>query len=269
MEMVEIHETAVVHPKAEVGEGCEIGPYCVIGPDVVLGPGNRVANHVTIMGNTTIGADNQFFPHAVVGAAPQDLKYRGENTCLEIGDSNQVREFVTINTGTVQGGGLTRIGDHNMLMACCHVAHDCIVDDHIVLANNSMLAGHIHVKSRAIVSGAAALHHFATVGRLGFVGAMTRVRQDVPPFMIVEGNPPRVRGANVVGLKRAGVDAEGIEVIRQAFRFLYHSNISRREALDELRSWENQTPELQELLEFYEDLEVGVKGRAREALRQA
>ena len=267
--MVKIHETAVVHPKAEVGEDCEIGPYCVIGADVVLGPRNRIANHVTIMGDTSVGEENHIFPHAVIGAAPQDLKYRGEKTRLEIGDRNQIREFVTINTGTIQGGGITRVGSDNMFMACCHVAHDCIIDDMCVLANNSMLAGHIHVKSRAIVSGAAALHHFATVGRIGFVGAMTRVRQDVPPFMIVEGNPPRVRGANVVGLKRAGVDADGIEVIRQAFRFLYHSNISRREALDELRSWDDPTPELGELLDFFEDLELGIKGRAREALRQA
>ena len=193
--MVNIHETAVVHPKAEVGDDCEIGAYCVIGPDVVLGSGNRISSHVTIMGNTRIGANNQFYPHSVVGAAPQDLKYKGEDTILEIGDNNQVREFVTINTGTVQGGGVTRIGNDNMLMACAHIAHDCIIDDNTILANNSMLAGHIHIKSRAIVSGAAAIHHFATVGRLGFVGAMTRIRQDVPPFMIVEGSPPRVRGA--------------------------------------------------------------------------
>jgi len=269
LRMLTIHETAVVHPKSVIGEDCEIGPYCVIGADVVMGPRNRISNHVTIMGDTTVGSDNQVFPHAVIGAPPQDLKYRGEKTRLEIGNHNQIREFVTVNTGTVQGGGLTRIGDRNMLMACCHVAHDCIVDDHVILANNSMLAGHIRVKSRAIVSGAAAVHHFTTIGRLAFVGAMTRVRQDVPPFMIVEGNPTRVRGPNVVGLRRAGVDTEGIEIIRQAYRFLYHSNISRREALDRIRSWDNRSPELEELLDFFGDLETSVKGRALEALRQA
>ncbi len=267
--MVDIHETAVVHPKAEIGEDCEIGPYCVIGAEVVLGPRNVVSNHVTIMGRTNVGSDNQIFPHAVIGAPPQDLKYRGEQTQLEIGDHNQIREFVTINTGTAQGGGLTAIGHHNMLMACCHVAHDCILDDNIIVANNSMLAGHIRVKSRAVISGAVAVHHFTTIGRLAFVGAMTRIRQDVPPFMIVEGNPTRVRGANVVGLRRAGVDADGVESIRQAFRFLYHSNVSRREALDEIHSWENPCDELTELLDFFDEMESSVKGRSLEAAREA
>jgi UDP-N-acetylglucosamine acyltransferase len=267
--MVKIHETAVVHPGAEVGEGCEIGPYAVIGKDVKMGPGNWVANHVTIMGNTRIGSGNRIFPNTVLGAAPQDLKYRGEPTLLEIGDGNQIREFVTVNCGAVQGGGITRIGNHNMLMARCHVAHDCILDDHVILANNVLLAGHILVESGAIVSGAAAIHHFSTVGRLAFVGALTRIRQDVPPFMIVEGNPARVRGINTVGMQRAEIPEGRIKLVKQAYRLLYHANVARRDAIEELRSWDNDSPELKELLGFFEDMDHGVKGRAREARRKA
>jgi UDP-N-acetylglucosamine acyltransferase len=267
--MIKIHETAVVHPGAEIGEGCEVGPYSVIGPNVEIGPRNWIANHVTLMGKTRIGSDNRIFPNTVLGAAPQDLKYRGEETLLEIGSHNQIREFVTVNCGTVQGGGITRLGDSNLLMACSHVAHDCILEDHVILANNVLLAGHIVVGTGAIVSGAAAIHHFATVGRLAFVGAMTRIRQDVPPFMIVEGNPARVRGINTVGMQRHGIPEERVKIVKRAYRLLYHANIPRREALEELQAWNEDTPELTELFDFYKRMEHGVKGRAREALRQA
>jgi len=267
--MKKIHETAVVHAGAEIGDGCEIGPYCVIGPHVTLGPDNWLANHVTLMGHTRVGAGNQIFPNTVLGAAPQDLKYRGENTSLEIGDGNQIREFVTVNCGTVQGGGITRIGNANLLMACCHVAHDCILEDNVILANNVLLAGHIVMKSRSIVSGAATIHHFATIGRLAFVGALTRIRQDVPPFMIVEGNPAKVRGINSVGLQRSDVPEDRIKVVKRAYRLLYHANLPRTEAVEELQGWDEQTPELLELLEFFREIDHGMKGRAREALRQA
>lgn len=265
---MQIHPTAVVDPQASLGEDVEIGPYSVIGPGVTLGPGCRVDNHVTLTGNTTIGANNHFHSGSVVGSVPQDLKYRGEETELVIGEGNAIREFVTINTGTAGGGGKTVIGEDNLLMAYVHVAHDCVLGSHIVLANVATLGGHIRVEDGVRISGLAAVHHFVTIGRLAFVGGLAGVVRDVPPFAMVTGNPARIRGLNLEGLKRAGFDHEDTAALKEAYRLLYRSDYNRTQAIDEIRAQGlDEKPSSQELVRFLVASEQGRRGRGREAFR--
>ena len=188
---MDISPTSQIEPGAEIGENVGIGPNCFISGRAKIGDGCRLYNGVTILGNTTLGRNNVIHTSATLGSPPQDLKYRGEDTRLVLGDNNSVREYVTMNVGTIQGGGLTRIGSNCLFMACSHVAHDCSLGDHVVMANNVLLAGHVTVQDRAIINGAAAINQFSTVGTLAFVGGLTRIVQDVPPYMIVEGNPAK------------------------------------------------------------------------------
>jgi UDP-N-acetylglucosamine acyltransferase len=263
-----ISPLAQIHPEAQIAPDVSIGPFSVIGPNVRIGPGTRVAHNATIIGHTTLGENNQIFPGAVLGAPPQDLKYEGGKTCLEIGNNNIFRECVTINTGTEKGGGLTKIGSDNFFMACSHLAHDCIVEDGVVAANAVLFAGHIKVEKFAYISGGSAFHHFSTIGRLAFVGGLSRVTQDVPPFTIVEGNPAEVRGINVVGLRRRNLSEEAVEALKKAFRLIYRSGLTRAEALQKLEeSPSSLTPEVKYLLEFLRNIDQGKHGRAREALR--
>lgn len=262
------HPTAIVDPRAKIAEDVEIGPYSVIGPSVTLGPGCRLENNVTIIGRTTVGPNCKFHAGAVIGGTPQDQKYRGEDTELIIGANNVIREFVTINTGTAGGGGKTIIGDGNLLMAYVHVAHDCILGNHIVLANVATLGGHIVVADGARISGLAAVHHFVTIGRLAFVGGCAKVVRDVPPFMMVDGNPARVRGLNLEGLKRSGMSKEDIQDLKEAYRLLYRSDLNRSQAIEEMeKRGLAEKPPVAEIIRFLHESERGRRGRGREALR--
>jgi UDP-N-acetylglucosamine acyltransferase len=265
-----IHPTAVLAPGAELGVDVEVGPYCVVGPRVRVGDGTRLGPHVVIDGVTTLGQGNVVCGQSNLGGPPQDLSYKGEATELAIGDRNTIREFVTVNRGTVKGGGRTRIGSDCLLMACCHVAHDCEIRDRVILGNNVLLAGHVAVGERANVSGAAAAHHFVTIGAFAYVGGLTRIVQDVPPFMILEGHPSRVRAVNVIGLERAGKPEPEIAALEAAFRAVFRSGEPRRAVLDRLTTEAAETAGAALVREFVEHLEksaLGPKGRYRETLR--
>ena len=261
--MLGIHPAAVVDPRAELATGVTVGPYCVVGPQVKIGAGTILEPHAVVTGNTTMGENNHVHSHAVIGGPPQLLKDLGADVGLVIGDNNTFREFVTVNTGTELGGGPTRIGNHCLFMACSHAAHDCVLGDHVELVNNALLAGHIHVHDRAIVSGGAAMHHWVTVGTLAFVGGLSRIIQDVPPYMIVEGNPSKVRGINIVGLRRNGGSEETIQTLKKAHRLVYRSQLTRKEALDELEAGE-VIREIKCLCDFVRRSLSGKQGRARQ-----
>jgi UDP-N-acetylglucosamine acyltransferase len=261
-----IHPMAVIADGAELGRDVTIGPYSVIGAQVKIGDGTVIGPQVVIDGVTTIGRENRFLGQANIGGAPQDLSYEDEPTELEIGDRNTVREFVTINRGTIKGGGVTRVGSGCLFMACSHVAHDCQIADGVQLGNNVLLAGHVAVGRNAIVNGAAAAHQFVTIGRNAYVGGLTRVIQDVPPFMILEGHPARVRKLNVIGLERAGLPPEEIHELRLAFRLLFRADETRNRVLARAEN-EFKGALAVELIQSLRNTELGLKGRYRETLR--
>jgi UDP-N-acetylglucosamine acyltransferase len=263
-----IHPTAVVAPGAELGVDVEIGPHSVVGPSVSIGDRTRVGPQVVIDGRTRIGEDNLIVGQASLGGPPQDLSYQGEPTELAIGDRNTIREFVTINRGTVKGGGITRVGSDCLLMACCHVAHDCELASRIIMGNNVLLAGHVKVEEQANISGGAAAHHFVTIGAYSYVGGMTRIIQDAPPYMILEGHPSRVRGVNVIGLQRGGFSEQEIESLRDAYRLIWRSNDPRRSTLEDLRGRSNGSRLLDHLVASLANTQKGAKGRYRESLRE-
>ncbi len=221
-----IHPTAVVHPGAEIHPTAKIGPYAVIGERVKIGANTQIDAHVVIEGWVEMGDRNHIFPGAAIGLDPQDLKYGGDPTLVKIGDDNRIREFVTINRAT-RVGEVTQIGNDNLLMAYVHVAHNCLLKDGIVIANAVSLAGHVEIESRAVIGGMAGFHQFVRVGELAMVGAMSRIDRDVPPYMLVEGSPPRVRSLNLVGIRRAGVpeleDGAVYKALKQAHRILFRS----------------------------------------------
>ncbi len=261
---VVVHPTAVVDRTAELGPGVEIGPYAVIHARVRLGAGTKVGAWAGVGPNVVTGSDNVIHAHAAVGGDPQDKGWKGEETWLILGDGNHVREFATLNRGTMKSEGVTRVGHRNLLMACSHVAHDCTVGDGCVLANNVLLAGHVHVEDGAILNGAAGVQQFATIGRLAYVGGLTRIVHDVPPFMIVEGNPSKVRKPNIVGLQRAGIPEARIAAIREAHRNLFRSKQPQAEILEALEGRADLEPEVLELVAFLRRVEDGANGRARE-----
>jgi UDP-N-acetylglucosamine acyltransferase len=264
-----IADTACVDPRAELADDVEIGPYCVVGPEVRIGRGTRMISHVCVFGFTTLGEGNTISPFAVIGGDPQDVSYQGSPTRVEIGDHNVIREGVTINRGTEKEDGLTRIGSHNFLMATAHVAHDCRLGDHVTIANGSMLGGHVHVESYASISGGVAIHHFVTIGGYCFVGGQSRIYHDVPPYMLVDGNPSKVRCINIVGLKRRGISADGIDALHEAHRLIYRAKMSIGHASEILGSHGHLTPEVRSLLAFIEAQQEGKHGRARERYRKA
>ncbi len=267
---MKIHPTAQVHPKAELGKDVEIGAFSFIDKHVRIGDGTVVKNNVTITGNTTLGKGNQIFPGACVGAEPQDLKYHGEETQLIMGDHNVVRECVTINSGTGAGGGITSIGNNNFFMACSHVAHDCIIENNVLLANGVLLGGHVKIEPHAKLMGLVGVQPFATIGQHSYVGGLTRIVQDVPPFMLVEGNPARVRHINVVGLERAGFSPERIEALKEAFHKLFRPEaLNQNRVLEELAEQDDLTPEVRILVNFLKNTGTGKFGRYRELLRNS
>lgn len=219
--MARIHATALVDPAAELADDVVIGPYTVIGPRVRLGPGTTVASHCVVDGRTTIGRGNRIHAHCTIGGPPQDKKYAGEDTALEIGDHNTIRECCTLNTGTVQDGGLTRVGSNNWIMAYVHVAHDCRVGDHTILANSVQLAGHVHVGDWVILGGITGVHQFVHIGAHAMTGAGTTLLQDLPPYVICNGNPAQAHGMNYEGLKRRGFSSAALQALRRAYKVVY------------------------------------------------
>lgn len=262
-----IHPSAIVEPGARIHASADIGPFCVIGPKVTIGPGTKLLQGVTVLGRTTIGARNLIHPTAVIGGDPQDLKFKGEDTITVIGDENVIREGVTINKGTVSGGGQTVIGSRNLIMAIVHVAHDCIVEDNTILANAVFLAGHVRVESGAILSGWVVIHHFVTVGQGAFIGGASRVGQDVCPFMLLQGLGGEIRGINSVGLRRRGVKPEAINALREAYRLIWRSGLPKPEALAEVEKMGGQFAEIKTILEFLRAADQGHMGRRREPRR--
>ena len=253
----EIHPTAVVDPGAKLGHNVKIGPHSVIGPNVVLGPDCVVGSSVLIEGYTTIGRGNRFFHGAAVGCEPQDKKYAGEPTYLEIGDNNDVREYCTIHLATGEGE-MTRVGSNNLLMAYVHIAHNCHIHDNCVIANAVNLAGHVEVESHATIGGMTPVHQFCRVGAYSFVGGGSRLPQDVPPFIKVAGNPVEVAGINSIGLKRNGFSDAEIMNLRKAYRFLYRSGLNVTQALERIAGECKLTPTVEELMAFIRRSDRGI-----------
>jgi UDP-N-acetylglucosamine acyltransferase len=247
-----IHATAIVDPAARIGANVSIGAYSVVGAGVEIGEGTTIGPHVVIEGSTRIGRDNRIFQFASIGAIPQDKKYGGEDSELVIGDRNHIREFVTLNRGTGEGGGATRIGSDNWIMAYVHVAHDCTVGNHTVFSNNATLAGHVEVGDYAILSGFAGVHQFCRIGAHAFVGMGCLVNGDVPPFVMVAADYGRPRGINSEGLKRRGFDADRIGAIKRAYRTLYLGNRSHAEARAELAAIAADSKDVAVMLDFIE-----------------
>ncbi len=272
-----IHPLAHVDPAATLGANVRVGPFCAIGAGVVIGDDCELLSHVCVYGPTTIGRRNRFFPNCVIGVEPQDLKYRGGPTAVHIGDDNVFRESVTVHRGTEVdrvSGGVTRIGNHNLLMVGVHVAHDVDICDHIIIANQVQLAGHIRIEDCANIGGATAIHHFVTIGRYAFVAGMTRATHDVPPFMRVAGYEQEVRGVNHPGMRRWRIPGESIQNVKRAWRLLYSRRTGRSpgrtsEALSEIeRVGLLSDPYVAELVEFLQrKLAIGIYGRIREHSR--
>ena len=245
-----IHPTAVIAPEAELGEGVEVGAYSMIGPGVVIGANTRIGVHAVIQGPTRIGAENQVFPFASVGSAPQDKKYKGEPTRLEVGDRNVIREFVTLNRGTTKDEGVTRIGDDNLFMAYSHVAHDCRVGSHCVFANTATLGGHVHVGDWVIMGGFSGVHQFCKIGAHAFIANNAAVTRDVPPYVMAVGQPAAAHSVNAEGLKRRGFTPQQIRNLRNAFRLLYRSGLKLADATAQLAAIAEEQPEVRAILEF-------------------
>jgi len=262
-----VSEHVAIDARAEIDIDVEIGPFCVIGPHVRIGRGTRLENNVTIMGHVTIGQNNHIYPGVVIGGEPQDISYRGSETQVVIGDSNCIREGVTINRATEKEDGVTSVGNHNFFMACSHVAHDCRLGDHIIIANGTLLGGHVHVHDHASISGAVGIHHYATIGAFSFVAGMSRVLHDVPPYMLVDGHPTRPRCINVVALKRNNFSQEAIDSLAEAHRLLFRAKVGLAHAREILRGNDLVTPEVANLLGFIEQQQEGKHGRARERRR--
>jgi UDP-N-acetylglucosamine acyltransferase len=266
---ISIDPRAVVDPRAEIGDEVQIGPFTVVGPHVRIGRGTHLANHVTLTGHTILGCYNRVHAGAVIGGEPQDISYRGSNTRVEIGDHNVIREGVTINRGTEKEAGVTRVGSHNFLMAMVHVAHDCQLGDRVIIANGTLMGGHVHIHDHASLSGGVAIHHYATVGRYAFISGLARVLHDVPPYMLVEGSPARPRCINVVALKRADFPPETIHCLAEAHRLLFRAKVGLEHACEVLRAKGLIVPQVTELLSFVQAQQEGRHGRGRDRRRAA
>ncbi|EXU80514.1 UDP-N-acetylglucosamine acyltransferase [Comamonas aquatica DA1877] len=259
-----MHPTAIVHEGAWLHPSVTVGAYSVIGAHVKVGAGTRIGPHCVIEGHTTIGADNQIFQFASLGAQPQDKKYAGEPTELVIGDRNTIREFCTFNTGTSQDAGVTRVGNDNWIMAYVHIAHDCAVGSHTILANNATLAGHVHVGDWVILGGLTGVHQFVKIGAHAMAGFASRVAQDVPPFMMIEGNPLAVRGFNIEGLRRRGFTPERLKAVKQMHRLLYRQGLTLEDAVQAIASLATEMPEAaQDIALMQSFLTASTRGIAR------
>lgn len=255
-----IHPTAIISPGAQLGANVSVGPYSLIGPNVVIGAGTVVGPHCIIDGHTTIGENNEFYRFCSIGGMPQDKKYKGESTRLEIGNGNMVREYVTINTGTVQDVGVTRVGDDNWIMAYVHIAHDCQVGSHTIIANNVQLAGHIHIQDWAIIGGSTAAHQFVRIGAHSMVGGNSAIRQDIPPYVIGAGDPFRPVGVNTEGLSRRGYSPEAVSALKEAYKLLFRRQLKVDEAVAQMRVLQQDRPDAAEALQPLIDF-LSVEGR--------
>lgn len=246
-----IHPSSIVEDGAVIGAGARIGPFCYVGSQVEIGSGTELKSHVVINGITRIGADNQIYQFASIGEVNQDLKYAGEPTRVEIGDRNRIRESVTIHRGTTQGGGVTRVGSDNLLMVNVHIAHDCTIGDRCILANNATLGGHVTVDDFAIIGGMTAVHQFCVIGAHVMVGGCSGVAQDVPPFVIAQGNHATPFGINIEGLKRRGFDKESLQAIRNAYKLLYRSGKTLDEVKPEIAALADAQPVVKLFSDFF------------------
>jgi UDP-N-acetylglucosamine acyltransferase len=254
----DIHETAVVHPGAILGRNVVIGPYAVIGEHVEIGDGCVIGPHVAIDGWTTIGDGNKFFHGASIGFEPQDLKFKGEKSFVVIGDCNIFRENVTVHPGTEGGGGETRIGNNNLFMAYTHVAHDCQVGNYITMANCSALGGHVIVEDRVSIGGLCGIHQFTKIGKMVMVGGCSKIVKDIPPFVLVDGNPAKVCGINVVGLRRNNITPETRDEIKKAYRILYRSNLTIGRAVEQMEQELQGSSEIDHFIRFLRNAERGI-----------
>jgi UDP-N-acetylglucosamine acyltransferase len=266
--MPKISPLSDISPKAIIADDVEIGPLCVVGPDVKLGPGVRLIAHVIITGHTSVGRDTVFHPNSVIGGDPQDKKFRGGTTRVEIGENNCIRENVTIHVGTEMGGGVTRVGNNNLLMVGCHIAHDVQIGSHCILANNATLAGHVVVNDYVNMSGLVGVHHFVTIGEYAYIGGMTRLRHDVPPYVKMDGSD-QVRGFNKEGLRRAGFAAEDIQALHVACRRLFSRDKPLAEVMKEFARETGLNPHVVKLLDFLHRRDLGKHGRYLEGLRNS
>jgi UDP-N-acetylglucosamine acyltransferase len=255
---LEIHSTAIIHPRAEIAPGVKIGPYSLVGENVQIGKGTVIESHVVVEGWTQIGERCRLFPFVSVGAAPQAVRYRGEPTRLTIGQENIIREFVTINRGTVEGEGETVLGNGNFIMAYSHIAHDCRIGNRVILANASTLAGHIQVEDFAIVGGLVAIHQFVRVGCYAIIGGASAIPKDVPPYMIAAGNRARLFGLNNVGLKRHNFAEPTLAALKQAYRILFRSHLPLHKALYRVEKEIPELPEIRHLIDFIKKSKRGI-----------
>ncbi len=257
MSDAQVHSTAIVDPSAELGAETVVGPYCLVGPNVVLGTGCWLQHHVTLSGPTRAGARNKFFAYCSIGQQTQDLKYLGEPTYLEIGDDNSFREFVTVNRST-KADGKTRVGSCGNFLAYTHIGHDCTVGDSVIFSNNGTLAGHVQVGDHAVIGGLTAIHQFCRIGRFAITGGCSKIVQDIPPFMIADGNPAQIRGINLIGLERNGFPAETVKLLKEAFRLIYRSKLNTRQAIEAVRNELPANAEIAQMIEFIEQSERGI-----------
>lgn len=255
--MTQIHPSSIIDPSAILHEGVEVGPFCHIGPQVEIGSGTRLIGHVSIAGPTRIGQDNIFYPYCSIGQRSQDLKYTSEPTFLEIGNNNSFREFCTVNRGTLPGTK-TVVGNHGNFLAYSHIAHDCTVGDHVIFSNNGTIAGHVTVEDHVIIGGLSGVHQFCRLGQHSIVGGCTKIVQDVPPYMIADGNPAEVRGINQVGLERRGFLAEDTRTLREAYRLLYRSNLNVKQACEKIAADFSGPDVIARLLAFVESSQRGI-----------
>lgn len=256
--MTNIHPSAVVHPKAELADDVEVGAFAYIGEHAKIGKGSKILHHACVEGHTTLGEYNEVGAFSVLGGKPQDLKYKGEPTRLEVGNRNLFRECVTANTGTVGGGSLTKIGDDCLIMAYCHVAHDCMVGNHVVMANYTGLSGHVTIEDWVILSGMCGITQFLRIGKHAFIGGMTGVRKDVAPYVILVGDPSEVRGLNLVGLRRRGFEGERLKAVMEAYKIYFESKLEKEQALVELEKRFSQQEDVRYFMDFIRRSENGI-----------
>jgi UDP-N-acetylglucosamine acyltransferase len=253
-----IDPTAIVDSKAELADDVSVGPYSVIGPDVKIGAGTVIGSHVVIKGPTSIGIDNHIYQFTSIGEDPQDKKYAAEITRLEIGDRNTIREYTSMHRGTKQDRSLTKIGNDNLFMAYTHVAHDCIIGNHVIMANGASLAGHVHLHSHAILGGFTLVHQFTQIGQYSFAAMGSAITQDIPPFVMVGGKPTRPHGINSVGMERNGIFPEDIRLIRKAYKIIYKTNLRLEDAIDQMEDLAGESKELSDMVSFLRNVNRGI-----------
>ncbi len=255
---MQIHPTAIVHSSVGLGEGVEIGPYAIVEEDVQIGDGTHIGSHAVVGSYTTIGCNCRIFPHAVIGMPPQDLKFKGEKTTLTIGDNTIIREFASLHRGTVEGGGETVVGADNFIMAYVHLAHDCHLGKHVIIANVANLAGHITVEDYAIIGGLTAIHQFVRIGAYAIVGGASGIPKDIVPYAMASGNRVQIQGLNLIGLKRHGFSEEDIKTLRSAYKLLFKSDLNTSQALEAIEEQGINGPVIDSLVNFIKNSERGI-----------